>query len=191
MERLFGTSGFPWWWHTREDTVDKIDRDVLALDTRVYVAAALRLVNAPLLPLDYARVARTVAATLDELGGVARGRFDLGPAVAAAERLSRRADALAGALPGLAGSAVDRANRTLVRLSRVLVPLLYTTGDRFHHDLALPIPPLAGLQPVRELAALDPASDAGKFTVAALVRERNRVVHALEEAADVIADLLT
>ena len=25
MYRLFGTAGFPWWWHTREDTVDKID----------------------------------------------------------------------------------------------------------------------------------------------------------------------
>jgi hypothetical protein len=49
MERLFGTAGFPWWWHTREDTIDKIDADVLALDTRVYVAAALRLVGAPVL----------------------------------------------------------------------------------------------------------------------------------------------
>src|SRR2546426_742736 len=28
MERLLGTSGFPWWWHTREDTVDKIDAGV-------------------------------------------------------------------------------------------------------------------------------------------------------------------
>ena len=63
MERLFGTAGFPWWWHTREDTIDKIDADVLALDTRVYVAAALRLVGAPLLPLDYARFARAIAAT--------------------------------------------------------------------------------------------------------------------------------
>ena len=67
MERLFGTAGFPWWWHTREDTIDKIDADVLALDTRVYVAAALRLVGAPLLPLDYVRFARAIAATVEEL----------------------------------------------------------------------------------------------------------------------------
>src|SRR2546422_6087032 len=44
-ERLFGTSGFPWWWHTREDTIDKIDGAVLALDTRVCVAAAVRFCN--------------------------------------------------------------------------------------------------------------------------------------------------
>ena len=195
MERLFGTAGFPWWWHTREDTVDKIDRDVLRLDTQVYVAAALRLVNAPILPLDYARVARAIRATLDELQATARGRFDLGPAIEAAGRLSARAEALGTALDALAGgrpgaAEVEAGNRTLVRLSRVLVPLAYTTGDRFTHDLALPIPPLAGLQPARDLGALDPAADAFKFTVAALVRERNRVVHALDEAADVIDDLL-
>ena len=27
MERLVGSAGFPWWWHTRDDTVDKIDAD--------------------------------------------------------------------------------------------------------------------------------------------------------------------
>jgi len=71
-------------------------------------------------------------------------------------------------------------------LSRVLIPLFYTTGDRFHHDLAIPVPPLAGLQRARELSGLDPSSDEFRFAVAALVRERNRVVHALEEAAGVI-----
>jgi len=64
-------------------------------------------------------------------------------------------------------------------------------GDRFRHDLALPVPPLSGLQPARELAGLDPASDVFKFTAAALVRERNRVLDALDEATDVIDDLLT
>jgi hypothetical protein len=195
MYRLFGTAGFPWWWHTREDTVDKIDPAVLTLDTKVYVAAALRLVNAPILPLDYARVARAVGATLAELTAAGRDRFDLGPAAAAAGHLAERADALAGVLDRVAavdadGPATVAANRALVRLSRILVPLAYTTGDRFQHDLALPLAPLAGLQPVRELAGLDPASDTFKFTVAALVRERNRVVHALDEAADVIDDLL-
>ncbi|HLE43575.1 MAG TPA: M28 family peptidase, partial [Methylomirabilota bacterium] len=195
MERLFGTAGFPWWWHTREDTVDKIDGDVLVLDTRVYAAAALRLLNAPILPLDYGRVARALAATVEELQAASRGRFDLGPAVEAARRLVERADGLGAALDRLAAgspaaSAVEAANRALIRLSRILVPLGYTTGDRFRHDLALPVPPLAGLQPARELAALGPASDAFKFTAAALVRERNRVVHALDEAAEVIDDLL-
>jgi hypothetical protein len=194
MERLFGTAGYPWWWHTRDDTVDKIDPDVLALDTRVYATAALRLVNAPLLPLDHARSARALLAVVEELQAAAGTGADLGPARAAARRLVDRADALAAALQALPpgdGPAVEAANRLLARLSRTLVPLLYTTGDRFAHDLALPVPPLAGLQRARELARLDPASDLFRFTAAALVRERNRAVHALAEAADLVDDWLT
>jgi hypothetical protein len=195
MERLFGTSGFPWWWHTREDTVDKIDAEVLTLDTKVYVAAVLRLVNAPVLPLEPARTARALLGVVEDLQAVARGRWDLEPAAAAARRLVERADVLTAVLDRLAEDPsgperVEAANRTLIRLSRILVPLGYTTGDRFDHDLALPVPPLAGLQGARELAALDPASDLYRFTLARLVRERNRAVHMLETAAEAIDDFL-
>jgi len=184
-ERLFGTSGFPWWWHTREDTIDKIDGAVLALDTRVYVAAALRLCNAPVLPLGHARAARAIAETAAELHAAAAGVVDLAPVVESAraleEALRAREDSLARSSAGV--------NRTLMRLSRALIPLLYTTGDRFAHDLAVGIPPLAGLQPTRGLAALDPASDSSRFAVAALMRERNRVLHTLDEAAELVREL--
>ncbi len=192
MERLFGTAGFPWWWHTREDTIDKIDADVLALDTRVYVAAALRLVGGPVLPLDYTRFARAILATVEELGSAGGGRWDAGPAVAAARHLAERAEAFAGAVDAIAAGGradparTEAANRAMGALSRVLIPLFYTTGDRFHHDLAIPVPPLAGLQRARELSDLDRSSDGFRFAAAALVRERNRVVHALEEAAGVM-----
>lgn len=196
MERIVGSSGFPWWWHTREDTIDKIDAGVLALDTQVYLAATLRAVNAPVIPLDHARAARALLGVVEELQAVAGSRFDLGPAAAAGGRLVERADALGTALAGLAAATPDaasleRANRALVRLSRVLVPLAYTTGDPFRHDLALPLPPLAGLQAVRDVARLDPGSDEFKFATAALVRERNRAVHALDEAAGLIDEFLT
>src|SRR5256884_9431601 len=87
-------------------------------------------------------------------------------------------------------AALEAVTRGLMRLSRILVPLAYTSGDRFVHDLALPLLPLAGLQRARELAALDADSDAFKFARAALVRERNRAVHALDAAASVADELL-
>jgi len=168
MERLVGSAGFPWWWHTKDDTIDKIDADVLVLDTKVYLASALRWLNAPVLPLDHGRAARGLLA----------------------ERLDRVAAAV-GAVDAAAPPArLEAVNRGLMRLSRVLVPLSYTSGDRFVHDLAVPLPPLAGLQRVRELAALDPDTDAFKFTRAALVRERNRAVHAFDSAASAADDLL-
>jgi hypothetical protein len=194
MERLVGSAGFPWWWHTKDDTIDKIDAAVLALDTKVYLASALRWLNAPVLPLDHSRAARALLAELDSLQATVGARFDLAPAVAGARALADRLERLKTALTALEATTpaarLEAINRGLMRLSRVLVPLAYTSGDRFTHDLAVPIPPLAGLQRVRELSTLDPDTDAFKFTRAALVRERNRVVHAFDAAASAADDLL-
>jgi hypothetical protein len=194
MERLVGSAGFPWWWHTKDDTLDKIDAGVLTLDTKVYLATALRWLNAPVLPLDHARAAASLVTELESLQAAAGARFDLAPALEAARALGERLARVSRALTDLDAAAPaarrEAINRGLVRLSRMLVPLAYTTGDRFTHDLALPIAPLAGLQRARELAALDPDSDAFKFARAALVRERNRAVHALDSAASVADELL-
>jgi Peptidase family M28 len=194
MERLVGSAGFPWWWHTTEDTIDKIDPDVLALDTKVYVASALRWLNAPVLPLDHARAAQSLVAELETLQAASGARFDLGPALEAALALRDRLERVTTMLASVGRSApatLEAVNRGLMRLSRVLVPLAYTSGDRFTHDLALPIPPLAGLQRARELAKLDPDGDASKFARAALVRERNRAVHAFDSASAVADEILS
>ncbi|TMQ20944.1 MAG: M28 family peptidase [Candidatus Rokuibacteriota bacterium] len=192
MQRLVGSAGFPWWWHTKDDTVDKIDADVLALDTKVYLASALRWLNAPVLPLDHRRSARSLVAELEAVQAAAGPHFDLAPALDAARTLVERLERLPALLAGIdaASPRLETINRGLMRLSRVLVPLAYTSGDRFTHDLALPLPPLAGLQRARELAGLDPDGDTFKFTRAALVRERNRAVHALDSATSVADDLL-
>jgi hypothetical protein len=189
MERLVGSAGFPWWWHTRDDTIDKIDAGVLALDTKVYLATALRWLNAPVLPLDHRRAARAVVGELEALQAAAGSRFGLAPALDVARTLSERLDGAAMRLARVAPAAADDVNRALMRLSRILVPLAYTSGDRFGHDLAVPIAPLAGLQRARELAALDPDGDAFKFARVALQRELNRVVHALDSALSVADQL--
>jgi hypothetical protein len=170
--------------------VDKIDADVLAVDTRVYLATTLRWLNAPVLPLDHRRAARAVVSELEALQAAAGGRFDLGPALEVASSLIQRLEQAAERLAQVEPARADALNRALMRLSRVLVTLTYTTGDRFGHDLALPIAPLAGLQRARELASLDAAGDAFKFARVALRRELNRVVHALDSAVSVAEELL-
>jgi hypothetical protein len=190
MERLVGSAGFPWWWHTKDDTIDKIDADVLALDTKVYLATTLRALNAPVLPLDHRRAARALLAELEALQAAAGGRLDLTPARDAAGTLCERLERVVTRLADAAPARADAANRGLLRLSRILVPLAYTRGDRFGHDAALPLPPLAGLQRCRELAGLEAADDAYKFARVGLVREINRVVHALDSAVSVADDLL-
>lgn len=70
--------------------------------------------------------------------------------------------------------------------ARALVPMDYTTGDRFRHDLALPQSPWPVLDLIRALAAAD-GKDAIRVARVDAVRARNRMAHALREAARALA----
>ncbi|MDR7483281.1 MAG: M28 family peptidase, partial [Armatimonadota bacterium] len=52
------TGGLGWWWHTTEDTPDKIDPALLVRDCRIYLGVVHTLATAPVLPLDYTATAR-------------------------------------------------------------------------------------------------------------------------------------
>ncbi|MGH7154911.1 MAG: hypothetical protein ACREF3_13380, partial [Acetobacteraceae bacterium] len=78
-----------------------------------------------------------------------------------------------------------RANAALMRLSRILVPLHTRSGDRFVHDPALPQPPWPDVQALHDLAAARAGSDSALFNAVAARRARNRLRHALREAAEV------
>ena len=81
MAQLLGAGarggGLGWWWHTTEDTLDKIDPDNLVRDARVYAEALWRLCTLPRLPFDYAATADELAQTLARYHEAANGRLDL------------------------------------------------------------------------------------------------------------------
>jgi hypothetical protein len=77
---------------------------------------------------------------------------------------------------------IESINTQLKALSRILIPLIYTTAGRFDHDPAWSLPPLPGLAATPKLAQLDSASDEYHFLRTALTRNRNAVNWALREA---------
>jgi hypothetical protein len=170
------------WWHMPDDTVDKIDPDFLARDAAIYALLLYRLCSAPLLPFDYAPVVGQLRANAAAIAEQAGGHLDLSDVLA-------RIDALAAALERFQARATaaepDEApalNRCLMRLGRALIPVDYTATGPFGQDLAVPTRPLPGLAPAADLARLDPAGDDYGFLRTKLLRERNRLVHALSEA---------
>ena len=176
-------AGFGWWWHTPDDTIDKIDPDLLARDTRVYVHAIWRLLHDPVLPFDYAQHAADLLAELDALHPALRGRFDTDPIVSRATELRAKAAALRDHASRTASDADhDRINRALMQVSRALVPMDYTSGDRFGHDPALRQSAWPPLDSLRRLAGAAPGSADEKFLAVAATRDRNRIAHALRQA---------
>ena len=93
---------------------------------------------------------------------------------------------LAAALPAGSASPVT-IDRALMRVSRALIPMDYTTGDRFAHDPALPVPAWASLSAIRALAATPAGSDRARLLTVDATRARNRVLHALRRANGILS----
>ena len=172
-------AGLGWWWHTPEDTLDKMDKALLVRDTQVYVHTLWRLLTDAVLPLDYGAAAKALEAELSGLAERLDGRLDLGPVRAQAAALRAALEALENGAPE---SGAGRVNQALMAVSRALVPIDYTSGDRFDHDPALAQSAYPVLDPLRRLAASEEGSDAARFTAVAATRARNRLAHALSES---------
>lgn len=186
-----GGSGMNWWWHTEYDTIDTVDPELLLQDTRIYLSTVLRLCNLTVLPYRITPLAGEIHGILSELDRSCGSRFDFGPALARAQEFRRAAAALDERLAAPAGPAEARKlNDCLIGIQRLTIPVNYTYTGQFDHDPAIPIPPIPGLQRARKLLQLDPASDEYRFLLTRLVRERNRVVHALGAAVRLIGQTL-
>jgi N-acetylated-alpha-linked acidic dipeptidase len=174
--------GTGWWWHTPHDRLDKMDEEILVRDTRIYLRTVWRLLTDKVLPLDYAEHADYLAAELKSLQGTVGDRFDLSTLITRAAALKAKTEALNREIADNRSGAAALANETLIGIARALVPVDYSTGDRFGQDPALSQLPYPALEPVRGLKAHGPGSDAALFLEVGMRRAANRVALALREA---------
>ena len=178
------SGGLGWWWHLPDDTVDKIDPDLLRRDASIYVLLLHRLCTVPVLPLDYRPVVDDLRKNIQTLAQRAAERFDLSGVLSQIDDLSSSLQRFYERVAGITDNveAAEIANRCLMNLGRELIPVDYTQTGRFGQDLAVPTKPVPGLQPAATLPSMDPESDEHHFLGTKLVRERNRVLHGLIEA---------
>ncbi len=178
--RLAEDGGY-WWWHTPDDTFDKIDFDVLKTDADLYADALAALLAAPVLPVDLVRQITVLGESIARLQAEAAGRFDLAEA---SRRQAMLLDLVDSVHRDIARGAIAEADLELVRIIRPIHRVLYSPSSPFHPDSGLVGGSLPGLAPVRTLSSADPGSDAYRFAEVTLVRERNRLLEALDEAID-------
>jgi hypothetical protein len=169
---LFGGGGLGWWWHTPEDTLDKIDPEFFKRDADIYFDTIRALLSEERLPFEPAAGLREIATAL---AGYQSAALDLSDLVATANALADRADT--------SGLPVVQANQLIADLHRVIIPVNFTATGPYDHDLALGTQPVPGLGEVKQLAELSPESTEYRFLRTKLVRERNRVSGALRDVA--------
>ena len=184
-ERPPGALG--WWWHTPADLLDNIDPENHKRDTRIVARVLARLLTDRVLPLDYAAYADALACELDRIGTALGTRFDIATLTAAAAELKQNAAAIGASAAAASETEARNIDAVLMRVSRILVPLNYSYGDRFHHDPALAHPAWPALEGLREMARLDEGSLDAPFYRVHARQTRNGVAHALREANRVLA----
>ena len=183
-------SGLIRYWHTANDTLDKIDPKALELDTQYRVAELHDLVTRPALPLRLGPIAQAYAAAVAELAKRAGTAFDFTSTQKAVAELSALAVRLDSTRPSdLSGRRTAR-NEILVRLTHRLNARLYTRAGRFDQDPAASLPVLPLLARAAELPALPKDSDARGFLETELVRGRNAVEATLRDATREAAQFL-
>lgn len=179
------TGGLGWWWHTPEDTPDKLDPAFLVRDTAIYLEAIRRLCTEPILPLDYTATAAGLIAQLSEVQERLGNRFDLRPCLAEARRFARAARALRARTRGRRAGRwrnVQAFNGAVMSLGRALIPVLYTRAGRFDHDPAASLHVLPPLAEADVLTAAAPGSPEARAAAVALTRGCNRLLDALRQA---------
>jgi hypothetical protein len=149
----------------------------------------LRVLQAPLHPFDWTRTTAEFRETLDRYERAAGDRFEFAPARTALDDLDAALTAFyeRGPARGTARTAaVRRFNRAQRRLARLLVPVNYSRMPAFWHDPAVNVPPLPDLAPALSAswASGNPAHEG--VLRAHLVRGRNRLAWALEQAREAV-----
>lgn len=189
-----------WWHHSLENRLDKLDWDWMATHLKIYAAWLWELCTAPVLPFRFAPVAQQIGDRLAELAGPGAavgldGVQARAEAFAdAARRLDAEAEAWAGRFANGQGDedAARLLNRTMKRLSRILVPLQSQVTSPYGQDPYGYTPQGTMLPCLYDLSELDGAPDAPErwMLETRLVRQRNRVADGLGDASAAIDDTL-
>jgi len=176
--RLEEDGGY-WWWHTPDDTRDKVDARVLKTDTDIYVAALARMLGDAHFPISLSAVVVRLGEILSDRQEMAGGHMDFREAIARQVALLETVRRVEGALPQEGDPEVDLAR---VAILRPLHRVLYTLLGPYHPDPAVSEGALPGLNAVDMLAANDPGSDRYRFALTTLSREEARILEAMDDA---------
>jgi aminopeptidase YwaD len=192
--RLAEDGGY-WWWHTPDDTRDKVDARVLKVDADLYAAALARLLAEPVLPVSLTAVVERLGVLLADRQETAGDHLDLAEAIRRQEALLAVVQEAEAALANGAGRPAGNLTQadldlSIVSILRPLHRILYTSQGPYHPDPAVSMGSLPGLNAMDMLTANDPGTDRYRFALTTLQREYARILEALD-GARAAADALT
>lgn len=182
-----GPVGGGWWWHTPEDTRDKVDMALLAEETQLYTRLAARFCHSPVLPQDHRATCEDIRTTLESIADAAGEQFTADPAFERLAALEEALAAFAATIDDVDGFDHDIED-VQVQLSNLLIPALYMEASEYEHDPALPHDLLGYLRVAEELP--DRSGPARRFAEVKATRGVTKLAHRLDQAEEVVTNFL-
>ncbi|HWR39935.1 MAG TPA: M28 family peptidase [Patescibacteria group bacterium] len=189
FSQLFGggkTGGFGWWWHTTEDTIDKIDEECLVRDCAVYLLSVYRACAGEILPINQVAAIEELEQMIKGYAVLSGDKVDLSLMLSRVSELKRE---VAAVYENKEAYGREPFNQYIVGLSQMLVPLNYLRGSIYEHDLAVRQRGIPLLTEVAALEDLDPGNDQYKAMMVIARRRINQVNHTLRNAIDLTRSL--
>lgn len=194
MIKQFGngpeSSGFGWWWHTIEDTYDKIDEHNLERDAKVYLNYIYRCVTDDILPLN-------IEAGAIELQEKIVAYSDIAAKHLCVNNLNESIDSFMHAVHQFsilskhqASSHIALINQTKHALARIIVRLMQVNISQFDPDPALPLTPIPLLSAIKELEKTDRDEDEYLMLLTEIRRRINQVSFILNKGAKEVHELM-
>lgn len=137
-------SGGPWW-HTDQDTIDKLDKSILIRDAMLNGTLAYLIVNSHMLPVEMSGFTAEMKNILDDISAGLDQAFDLSSVYRQLEMTGAAIKKLENWLEIHPENSDDIIKDTAGELTR----LVYSQGSRYYHDPAVeqkPFPAIAALK---------------------------------------------
>ncbi len=179
-----------YWWHTKEDTFDKVDGEIVLRDAKVIAKLSAIFANIDRLPADMKGFAEIMEQRLIEMNGALSSDFDLAPVWPAMERLKETIARFEAKLPQYEPAAADDA---VIKVAGEMVRITYTASSRYHQDPATEGPMFPALSMAMGLTPENTEEDFYLAVQTRFVRQRNRLVgqlwHIMEDCENLMRRL--
>lgn len=133
MQKTWPVGG-GYWWHSREDTLDKVDFDNAMRDARINIEMICEIANSRRLPVDMPMFLRESRRMLEEIRGRLHPDFELSPVFPRLAQLEKQVEALCRELEQR-----DDTDAIIKKVAGGLIRMAYTYTAPYEYDrLALP-----------------------------------------------------
>lgn len=177
------SSGFGWWWHTKEDTFDKIDADHLERDAKVYLSFVDHCCNDPIIPLDVVEGANELHSTIGDYKEMSDGHVSMKEVEQHLKKFMDTINELKKVINLKDIHCPQKVNEAIHSVARVIVRLMQVNTSTFDPDPAVPLPAIPMLSAMNELDNYTGKEHEYLMLMTEVKRRINQVNYILREGA--------